>query len=75
MLSPQKAHELITEKTIEAIGKIKSIPLAEVTSPAVLRQELVERGTLPSEKLEGVKLIDGRTYETSRDTLESALHN
>jgi hypothetical protein len=73
MLSPQKAHELITGKTIEAIGKIKSIPLPEVKSPAVLKRELVERGTLPSEKREGIKLIDGRTYEVSSDTLESAL--
>jgi D-amino peptidase len=73
MLSPQKAHELITAKTIEAIDKIKSIPLPEVLSPAKLKRELVERGALPSEKLEGVKLIDGRTYEVSSDTLESAL--
>jgi len=75
MLSPQKAHELITAKTIEAIGKIKSTPLPEVKSPAILKRELVERGALPSEKRNGVKLIDGRTYEISSDTLESALLN
>lgn len=73
MLSPQKAHDLITAKTIEAIGKIKSIPLTEVKSPTVLKRELVERGALPSTKREGIKLIDGRTYEISSDTLESAL--
>ncbi len=73
MLSPQKAHKLITAKTIEAIGKIGSIPLAEVISPDVLKCELVERGALPSEKLEGVKLINGRTYEKRCRTLEEAL--
>lgn len=73
MLSPQKAHELITEKTIEAIGKIKSIPLVKVVSPAVLKREVVERGALPSKKREGIKLIDARTYEISSETLESAL--
>ncbi len=73
MLSPQKGHELITAKTIEAIGKIKSIPLPETTSPAVLKRELVERGTLPSAESPGITLIDGRTYEISRDTLEKAL--
>ena len=73
MLSPQKAHETITAKTIEAIGKIKSIPLVETKSPAVLKREVVERGALPSEKLNGIKLIDARTYEISSDTLEEAL--
>jgi len=73
MLSPQKAHELITEKTIEAIGKIKSIPLVETKSPAVLKREVVERGAIPSEKCNGIKLIDARTYEISSNTLEEAL--
>ena len=73
MLSPQKAYELITAKTVEAIGKIKSIPLPQVNSPASLKTEVVERGALPSAKKEGVRLIDGRTYEVSRETLESAL--
>jgi D-amino peptidase len=73
MLSPQKAQELITAKTIEAIGKIKSIPLAEVKSPVVLKREVVERVSLPSEKRKGIKLIDARTYEISCDTLEEAL--
>ena len=73
LLSPQKAHEFITAKTIEAIKKIKSISLPETPSPTKLKTELVERKTLPSTKLEGVKHIDGRTYEVTRDTLESAL--
>ena len=73
MLSPQKAHELITAKTIEAVGKIKSIPLPKTASPAVLKRELVERGSLPSAKRAGITLIDGRTYEISSDTLEEAL--
>jgi D-aminopeptidase len=75
MLSPQKAHEAITAKTIEAVSKIQSIPLPEVKSPAILKRELVERGTLPSAKRNGIRLIDGRTYEISCDTLEEALLN
>ena len=73
MLSPQKAHDLITAKTMEAISKIESIPMPEVKSPVKFKVEVVERGTLPSEKKAGIKLIDGRTYEVSSDTLESAL--
>jgi D-amino peptidase len=73
MLSPQKAHELITAKTIEAIGKIKSIPLPKVISPVKLKTELIERNALPSNKKEGIRWIDGRTSEASRETLESAL--
>ena len=73
MLSPEKAHALIIEKTIEAIGKIKLMPLPEVVTPQKLKRELVERGPLPSAKRAGIQLIDGRTYEITSDTLESAL--
>lgn len=74
MLSPQKAHELITAKTVEAIGKIKSIPLPRTTSPTILKRELVERGPMPSSKRDDITLIDGRTYEISSDTLEALLN-
>ena len=73
LLSPQKAHELITAKTVEAIKKIKTIPKPATPSPTKLKTELVERKSLPSTSLKGVKHIDGRTYEVTRDTLESAL--
>jgi D-amino peptidase len=73
MLSLGKSHELITAKTIEAISKIKSIPLPKITSPVRLKTELVERENLPAGKKEGLRIIDGRTYEVTRDTLESAL--
>lgn len=73
MLLPQKAHELITAKTVEAIGKIKSVPLPKTARPTVLKRELIERGCLPSAKRTGITLIDARTYEISCDTLEEAL--
>jgi D-amino peptidase len=73
LLSPQKAHELITAKTIEAVKKINSIPKPDIPNPAKLKTELVERGALPSTCMEGVKHINGRTYEVTRATFESAL--
>ena len=73
MLSPQNAHKLITAKTMEAIAQIGSVALPEVVSPVKLRRELVERGVPPVSQKEGVRLIDARTYEVSRNTLEAAL--
>ena len=73
LLSPQKAHELITAKTIEAIKKVESIPKPETSNPTKLKTEVVERKALPSTGIKGIEHIDGRTYEITRDTLESAL--
>jgi D-amino peptidase len=73
LVPPQRAHELIIAKTVEAIGKIKSIALPKVTSPVTLKTELVERTALPPASKQGVKILDGRTYEITRETLEAAL--
>jgi D-amino peptidase len=73
LLSPQKARELITAKTIEAVGQIGKIPLLPVISPTCLKTEIVERGVLPSVSRKDLTIIDGRTYEVRRKTLEAAL--
>ena len=72
LLSPQKAQKLITDKTIEAIGKIGKIPLLPVLNSTCLKTEVVERGVLPSAPREDLAIIDGRTYEVRRKTLEAA---
>jgi hypothetical protein len=63
-----KAHELITLKTIEAIAKIPLIKPLMPNRPIVVRKELVERGIIKTG--DGVTLIDGRTTEISGDSLE-----
>lgn len=72
MLLPQaKAHALLREKTIEAIrGGALAKPLV-YEKPITLRVELVERGTLPLEYAKPyMKMIDGRTFEVTGDTME-----
>lgn len=69
MLSAQKAHALIREKTIEAIaamkaGKIKPVKL----SPVTLRREYMER----MEPM--INLCDDRTTEITAATAEDAFY-
>lgn len=73
MLSPQRAHELIGKKTCEAIRRLGSFPLLNVASPVTLKIEYVERADLPTPGGKGVLLLDGRTCEITRNTLEEAL--
>ena len=69
LLPLNEAHSLITRKTVEAIGKLKSLPPAEPPSkPVVIRKEVVERGAINTGP--GVKVIDGRTTEIEGDSLE-----
>jgi D-amino peptidase len=73
MLSPEKAHKLIEEKTIEAIGKINEAKLHQVEKPVKLKKEFVER--MPVKGGCGIEVIDGRTIEITSDSLEIALLN
>ncbi|MFA7231380.1 MAG: hypothetical protein WC071_08925, partial [Victivallaceae bacterium] len=65
MLSAKTAHELIERKTLEAISKIQKIKPPKIDLPVTLRVEKIERGTIP--RRANIKLIDGRTYESSSD--------
>jgi len=70
LLSAEVAHRLITERTQEAIGKLKEIPPVTVPHPVTLRMEMKERipvpraGTRPD-----MRVIDGRTVEVTADTV------
>ncbi len=72
LLLPRKqAHELIAEKTKEALSKIDSIPLKKL-SPATLRKEMVER--IEPALGAGYVPIDGRTSEITCDSVEQAFY-
>ncbi len=72
LLPMEKAHKLIEEKTMEAIGKKDSIKPPRIDYPATVRKELVERC---NPRVAGSKRIDARTVEfTSKDSLEKAFY-
>lgn len=74
MLPIAKAHYLIKEKTIAAINNFKNTQTFTFPHPITLRAELTERGNLPMQCAKPyMKIIDGRTYEVTANTLEEAL--
>ena len=74
LLSADAAHKLITGCATEAVQKIGQIKPHKVEPPVTARLERVSRGRLPvrGEK-PYVKIIDGRTYEVTGDSVEQAL--
>jgi len=74
LLSAQKAHELITRTATEAVQNIGKVQPVKLDPPITARLELVSRGRLPvrGEK-PYVKIVDGRTYEVTGDTVREAL--
>jgi D-amino peptidase len=73
LLSAERAHALITEKATQAVKKVSEIQPVTLDPPITARLELVSRGRLPvrGEK-PYVKIIDGRTYEVTGDTVQEA---
>jgi len=74
LLSADRAHKLITEKAAEAVQQISKVTPFRVDPPVVMRLERVSRDRLPvrGEK-PYVKILDGRTYEVTGDTVAQAL--
>lgn len=74
LLPKEIAHRLIEEKCAEAVQKCGKIKPFKVKKPVRMRLEKIERGPVP---LTGdkpyVRIIDGRTYEVTADTVEAAL--
>lgn len=73
MLSQEKALCLVregAERAVRGCGKIKPF---KVKSPVRMRLELVSRGRLPRES-RSVKILDGRTFETTAPSVEEALN-
>ena len=74
LLSADVAHRLIADRSAECLQLIGKIEPYRVEPPVTARLERVSRGRLP---LQGekpyVKIIDGRTYEVTADSVEQAL--
>jgi D-amino peptidase len=74
LLSADAAHKLITDRAAEAVRKAGRIKPFVVKPPVTARLEMVSRGRLPVRGDKPyVKIIDGRTYEVTSDTVEHAL--
>lgn len=74
LLSAEAAHSLITERTAEAVRKAEGIEPFVVEPPVTGRLEMVSRGALPDRgEKPYVRIIDGRTYEVTADSVEQML--
>ncbi len=74
LLPKEKAHKKIAECTKEAIKRFRDIAPYSIKKPYVLRVELVERGILPFAAGDPrVKIIDGRTYEITVNSIAELL--
>jgi D-amino peptidase len=70
LLSAEVAHRLITERTQEAIGKLKAIPPPTVPHPVTLRVEMKERIPIPRDGTRpNMRIIDGRTIEVTGESV------
>jgi D-amino peptidase len=71
LLSKEKAHKMIEEKTEEAVKKYKEIPPFKVEGEVTIRRELIERGALPKKPWNpDINFIDGRTIEIKGSSVE-----
>lgn len=74
LLPAEKAYALLREKTIEAIRNASNVAPLVFDKPITMRVELTERGILPSSYAKPyMRVIDGRTYEITGDTMEEVL--
>jgi D-amino peptidase len=71
LLPKERAHEAIRDAAVKAVRNHREIKAYKTASPVTMRLELVSRGNVPVRA--GVKMIDGRTYEVTADTVEDAL--
>jgi len=73
LLSQEQAHALIAEKAKLALSRAGDIAPLQVEKPVTVRREMVERRSIPHELgRPNVKIIDGRTYEVTGNTVEEA---
>ena len=74
LLSMQSAHRLIREKTAEAVAVAGEIAPFVIGPPVTARLERVSRGRLPVQiDSPHVRIIDGRTYEVTAESVEQAV--
>ena len=72
LLPKERAHEQIARGAEKAVRSCRKIRPYKVRKPVRLRLELVSRGNVPVNRPH-VKVIDGRTYEVTAETMEKAL--
>ncbi len=74
LLPPEKAHQLLYDKAMEAVrnaGRMKPFTFA---APVTCKMEMMERVQLPRTSAKPyMQLIDGRSYTVTADTVEQAL--
>ena len=68
-----RSHKLLARKTKEALAKRKQIPLIHTTYPAVLRTELVPKGSVRTHHLDYVRDPNPKVRERTGATVEEAL--
>ena len=74
LLSRKASYDLIVKRATEAVRSAPKIKPFKVKAPVKMRIELVSRGRVPStDSKPYAKIIDGRTYEVTADTVEQAL--
>lgn len=77
LLPPDKAERVLRESVKTAVENLKSGKCKPYTTPApiTLTVEVTERTQLPNKYAKPyMKIIDGRTYEVSADSVEEALN-
>ena len=75
LLPREKAHRLIFEKTVLAVKNADKVKPYQTAKPAELKVELMERRLLPNElKESSLKILDGRSYQVTADTVEEAFY-
>jgi len=74
LLSREAAHRLIRERAAEAVQNAGDVEPFVIEPPITARLERVSRGLLPVRREKPyVRIIDGRTYEVTADSVEQAL--
>ncbi len=72
LMTKEAAHELIRATAKRAVQRRSEIKPYVAAKPVRMTLEVVSRGVLPVTR-DGVKVIDGRTYEVTGDTMAQAL--
>ena len=74
LLPPQKAHQLIHDKAMEAVQKLPQMKPYVIPAPVECKMEMVERNRLPNTAAKPyIRLVDGRTFTLTADSVEQAL--
>ncbi|MBN2449339.1 MAG: M55 family metallopeptidase [Lentisphaeria bacterium] len=73
LLPRETARRMIEDTTAEAVRRHAGIEPLRVARPVTIRREMIERGAVPSRaESAAFHIVDGRTYETTAETVERA---